>query len=130
MLLGLLVLGFAAFVVRERLKIDVVGTIAARHIRCDTSNRCRPHYEIVTPSGERVGYVAGGNDQALTPDLQPGQRLSKRRWELNYSVDDRRVYDFPVHFYAALTLIGLALLGHGIVRARRAAREGRATNAR
>ena len=84
----------------------------------------------MTPSGERIVYVAGGNDQALTPDLQSGQRLSKRRWELNYSVDDRRVYDFPVHFYSALTLIGLALIWNGIVRARRAARERRARVAR
>jgi hypothetical protein len=129
--LALFFLGFTGFVVHARLEIEAVGTIVARPVRCASpGHRCRTHYEIVAPGGERRVYVAGANDQSLDPDLRTGQRLSKRRWELNYSVDERRIDDFPYHFYGALTVIGMTFAGLAIARASRPARGKRSTAGR
>jgi hypothetical protein len=68
------------------------------------------NYIVRAPDGTEQLYTAGGTDSSLPRDLPVGAHIVKRRWELSYSLNGKRIDDFPIYFYSAVTCVACALL--------------------
>jgi hypothetical protein len=91
-----------------RLHNEVDGVIMARHLT--TGYRPAAIYSVRDSGGGTHTYVAGATDASLPRDLPIGAHVTKRRWDLGYSVDGQRRDDFPVTFYTIILTIGVCLL--------------------
>ena len=112
---GLLIAGFGLLGLFGRARIEVQGEILNVESNCGEPevNRCTTTYTIQSDSGRSHEYRAVGTDQALALDLLKGSRIDKLPWELNYTVDGNRVYDFPSLSYIFLSVAGLGMIGVG-----------------
>jgi hypothetical protein len=67
-------------------------------------------YVIRKPDGSKLEYVAGATDASLSRNIPVGAELEKRKWELSYSVNGKRIKDFPASFYFAILGAAIATL--------------------
>ena len=110
---GFIFLLMSLYTTIGRLLIDVDGEIVAREMT--TGYRPAAIYSINQPGGQTRTYMAGPTDASLPRDLPIGSRLTKRRWELGYTLNNQRVTDFPIMFYGASFGIGAGMLCFSIV---------------
>jgi hypothetical protein len=104
----LLALGFGTLLARASLGLE--GTIIQSNTSCDPSNqaRCSTRYVVQSP-GSTVSYSAGPNEQSLQRFLPVGTTISKKRWQLVYTVNGMVVDDFGTGPAIAIGGVGLLL---------------------
>ena len=99
---------FAPIEIASRLDIEVSGTIISVEIvrpgkgLMGNSHRFYIKYVLaVSANGTTSEYHPGYTDSDLSQNLNVGAVLEKKRWELDYIVDGRRIADYPWLFYVA-----------------------------
>jgi hypothetical protein len=105
--------GYATLWVRLTTAID--GVVVSRQYlpRTPWIHGSGMRYVILKADSTTQEYVAGGTDASLSRNIPAGVRLQKRKWELSYSVDGKRIDDFPRYFYSVILAGALALLFWG-----------------
>jgi hypothetical protein len=93
--------GLAASELLARGWIELDGRVISSDTTCQQphNNRCVTRYSLERRDGSQVIYDAASNDHSLWQRLPVGAVISKRRWELGYSVDGNQINDFPRYFY-------------------------------
>lgn len=109
-LIGAAMLWFSANTVYARLSIDIQGVIVTRTALTDPfhGNEFTEYY-IQQVDGAPLVYQAQATDYALSCDMPAGAFVSKLKWRLDYSVDNKEIDDFPKVFYSVVGLLGLLL---------------------
>lgn len=70
-------------------------------------------YVVRGNDGVTQKYVAGATDGSLPRNIPLGAHITKRKWELSYLLNGKRVADFPVIFYAIILSGALVCLISG-----------------
>jgi|ERR1035441_305207 hypothetical protein len=119
LLLGLSILALvtsagAISSILERAEIDVDGQVIWAETTCDQpyNNRCVTRYVLRTRTGSEVIYAAMPGDSSLARRLPIGTWITKHKWDISYSVDGKRIDDFPLRFYVGILVVG-AFVGLG-----------------
>jgi len=109
LLLAVLAWLFAGSETYQRADLELNGTIVSANTTCmqPWNNRCATAYIFKARDGSRQRYVAGPTDQALPRRLPVGTVLVKDRWTLSYSLNGRKIDDFPILFYCGVLVLGL-----------------------
>jgi len=118
LLLALPALLFAGSELYQRAELQLNGTIVSATTGCmqPWNNRCASTYVIEARDGSRQTYVAGSVDHALPRRLAVGTVVVKNRWVLSYSLNGRKIDDFPIFFYAGVAVLGLGGAGWWVLR--------------
>ena len=113
--LALLIWLFAGHEIYQRAAVSLDGTVVSSETSCvqPYNNRCDTTYVVEGLDHTRSTYVAGPTDESLERRLPVGTFIRKDKWSLTYSVNGKKISDFPVVFYGGLMGFGLlcALLG-------------------
>jgi hypothetical protein len=107
--LALLIWLFAGHEIYQRAAISLHGTVVSSETGCvqPYNNRCDTTYVVEGQDQTRSTYVAGPTDESLERRLPVGTSIRKDKWALTYSVNDRKISDFPIGFYGGLMAFGL-----------------------
>ena len=105
---GIVALVMCLTTVGGRLLLEENGTITAREVT--TSYRPAAIYTLRTPNGGNRTFISGPTNASLPRDLKIGSNLTKRKWELGYSINGNYVLDFPIGFYLGVLVLGIGLL--------------------
>ena len=113
--LALLIWLFAGHEIYQRAAISLRGTVVSSETSCvqPYSNRCDTVYVIEELDRTQSTYVAGPTDESLERLLPVGTLIRKDKWSLTYSVNNRKISDFPIKSYGGLIFFGVlcALFG-------------------
>ena len=111
LVLALLLWGIAGGEIYKRAAIELNGTVASSETHCmqPANNRCGTHYVVEGRDGSRAAYASGPTDGSLPTGLPIGTAIAKSKWALSYSINGRRVDDFPVRVYCGVLVFGLIL---------------------
>lgn len=113
---GVALISFSAEEFYSRSQIEIQGTVISRQVgQYGTPYRWYADYEIRQADGNIASYRAEGNDHSLSRGIPSGANLIKKRWKLNYIVDNRVMDDFPKQWYFGVATTGLAIFSVGIV---------------
>jgi hypothetical protein len=105
--------GFGANTVWPRLMLAVDGVVTQRvDMPSLGAPRFTSAYVLRSPDGADVHYSAGATDASLARGQKIGTVFRKRRWQLGYRLNGKRV-GFPVLFYGLTLAFGGALLVYG-----------------
>jgi hypothetical protein len=104
--------GFGYETLWPRLTTNIEGTVVSKEYlaRNAWTHGYGTRYVIRKPDGSQLEYVAGATDASLSRTIPLGAELEKRKWELSYSVNGKRIKDFPASFYFAILGAALATL--------------------
>jgi hypothetical protein len=105
---GAWLLFMALYTAAGRLLIEADGLVVARQTVYDP--RRATVYTMRTPSGRSFSLESGATDASLSRDLPVGSRVTKRKWDLAYTVDGRTVSDFSTTFYGIVFAIGASFV--------------------
>lgn len=105
---GLVAIFMAGYTTFGRLDTEVDGVIMARHLTI--GNRPAAIYTVKNSGGGTLTYIAGATDSSLPRNLPIGAHVTKRRWDLGYTVDGQRRDDFSTTFYSIIFAIGACTL--------------------
>jgi hypothetical protein len=96
--------GFGYETVGSRLTTVLDGVVIARQEipRTPYAHGTGMIYTVRSADGVDHSYVAGATDGSLPRDIPVGAQITKRKWELSYLSDGRRVDDFPRTFYGII----------------------------
>jgi len=112
---ALLIWLFAGHEIYQRAAISLHGTVVSSETSCvqPYNNRCDTTYVVEAQDQTRSTYVAGPTDESLERRLPVGTVIRKDKWALTYSVNNRKISDFPAVFYGGLMAFGVlcALFG-------------------
>jgi hypothetical protein len=111
--LGIWCLYIVGDTVVGRLLIETDGTVVARQ----PVNNPRPgtFYTMQAADGQAYRFASGASDVSLSRDFAVGSHVTKRKWDLGYIVDGRRVDDFEVTFYSGWATLGVFLIFYGLL---------------
>jgi hypothetical protein len=105
---GVVALLMALTTVGGRLLIEVDGTITARE---ETSgNRRAAIYTVSSTNGSITTFTSGATDASLPRNLPVGSHITKRKWELAYTLNGQQVSDFSIGFYGGVFVLAGCLL--------------------
>src|SRR5438309_567348 len=112
-LLGAWAIFMAVDTVIGRLLIETDGTVVSRQ----TIPKARPNaiYTMRAPGGDIFTFTSGASDASLPRDFLVGSHVTKRKWDLSYTVNGQRISNFPVTFYGVLSGIGASLVWFSVV---------------
>jgi len=105
----------------QRYQIDLDGTVTARQ---DFPHNKYTHgpttrYTLKMGDGSIREYTATTHDPSLPRTIPVGVQVTKRKGELFYFLNGRRIDDFPLKSYVILLSFGIAfLIGAGVLLAR------------
>jgi|SRR5271155_3095329 hypothetical protein len=104
--------GFGYETVGLRLGIALDGVVISRQElpRNWYTHGTGTAYVVRADDGTDQSYVAGATDGSLPRSLPLGAHVTKRKWELSYLLNGKRVEDFPVMFYAVVLAGALVCL--------------------
>ena len=104
-LLGIWFLYIVGSTVVGRLLIETDGTVVVRQ----QVNNPRPgtFYTLRAADGHLYSFASGASDSSLSRDFAVGSQITKRKWDLGYFVDGRRVDDFEITFYTGWAMFGV-----------------------
>jgi hypothetical protein len=93
--------GFGYETVWDRLTLVLNGVVISYQYLPPTTLRhgSGAIYTIRDPDGRDTKYIAGATDASLPKHIPVGTYVDKRKWELSYLLDGKRVDDFPLYFY-------------------------------
>ena len=111
---GLWALFMASYTV-GRLLSEVDARIVAREMT--TGQRPVVIYTVRNSHGKIDTFVGGGTEASLPGQLSIGSYITKRKWQLGYTLNGKWVSDFSVTFYSIIFALGANLLILGIFRA-------------
>jgi hypothetical protein len=96
-----------------RLLIETDGTVVARQ----PVNNPRPgtFYTMQAADGQAYEFASGASDVSLARDFAVGSHITKRKWDLGYTVDGRRVDDFETTFYSGWAVAGVFLIWYSLL---------------
>jgi hypothetical protein len=99
----------------ERAEIEVDGQVISAETTCEQpyNNRCVTRYVLRTRTGSQVLYAAGPGDSSLQRRLPIGTWITKHKWDISYSIDGKRIDDFPLRFYFGILVVSAFV---GLVR--------------
>lgn len=119
--IAVLVWLFAGSEIYQRAVVELNGSIVSSETSCmqPENNRCATKYVIEGHDHIRTIYIAGPTDKALPQRLPAGTEIVKAKWALAYSINGRRINDFPIVFYAGLLVFGLCCVGWWYVLSKR-----------
>jgi len=105
----------------QRYQLDVQGTVTARQDfpRNKYNHGPTSRYTLKQGDGSIREYTTALGDAALSRTIPVGVHIAKRKGELFYFLNDRRVDDFPL--MASLIALGVAIafmIGAGFLLAR------------
>ena len=113
--LALLIWLFAVHEIYQRAAISLRGTVVSSETSCvqPYNDRCDTVYVIEDLDRLQSTYVAEPTDESLERRLPVGTLIRKDKWSLTYSVNNRKISDFPIKSYSGLILFGVlcALFG-------------------
>jgi len=106
--IGLMLFLFGAAEIFKRAVIDVNAKVVSADTSCiqPQNNRCFTHYLLRDLKGNISEYTAGPNDHSLRRRLPIATSIVKRRWSLNYLINDHEIRDFPSFAYGCFALLG------------------------
>jgi hypothetical protein len=111
---GISLIWFSSSTVYERLAINLEGQVVSRSQGTYYGSPGKyVDYRIRQLDGMTVTYRANGNDTALSRGIPIGAYVIKKRWQLDYYVDGKRISDFPANFYFPLLMAALLLVAFG-----------------
>jgi hypothetical protein len=105
----------------HRLQIDVEGTVTARQDLPQNKYTHGPTtlYTLRTSDGAFLEYTATRTDPSLPRTIPVGVNVTKRKGEMVYFLNGRRIDDFPLQAYVIFLGFGTAfLIGAGVLLAR------------
>ena len=105
----------------QRYQLDLQGTVTARQDfpRTKRSRGPTTQYTLQANDGTILEYTATPGDASLPRTIPVGVHVTKRKGELFYFLNDRRVDDFPIDAYLIWLGFGAAsLIGAGMMLAR------------
>ena len=105
----------------HRYQIDVQGTVTSRQDFPQNKYTHGPttRYTLKKGDGTIGEYTATRADASLPRTIPVGVQVTKRKGDLFYFQNGRRVDDFPIKSYAILLSFGTAfLIGAGVLLAR------------
>lgn len=105
----------------HRLRLDVEGTVTARRDFPQNKYTHGPttRYTLKKADGTIREYTASRNEPSLPRTIPVGVNVTKRKGEIFYALNGRRIDDFPLTTYVILLSFGTAfLIGVGILLAR------------
>lgn len=107
---------FGSCEILARATIEVSGKVQGAQIQCmqPANNRCATTYVLESPGGKMTNHVAGSVDHALARNIPLGATIEKKKWQLDYQVDDKTVNDFPLLFYLLACTIGGLVFTFGL----------------
>jgi hypothetical protein len=84
-----------------RLAIELDGRVISATTECvePQHSRCASVYVVELADGGKQTYVAGPTDKSLKRYRPVGTVIQKRKWELAYRIDGKKINDFPYVFY-------------------------------
>ena len=105
--------GFGYNTVGLRLGIELEGVVMSRQVIKPEwyQHGTATVYVVLGRDGNYEKYVAGANDGSLPRNLPLGAHIVKERWHLCYLINDKKICDFPMGFYAAFlsaAIVGVA----------------------
>ena len=111
--LGIWSLFIVGYTVVGRLLIETDGTVLTRQ----PVNNPRPgtFYTMQAPDGQTYRFASGSTDSSLSRDFSVGSHVTKRKWNLGYTIDGRRVDSFPVMFYTGWCAVGLCFICYSLL---------------
>jgi hypothetical protein len=113
LLIGIAILCFHAYTTYDRLQLEVIGKIVSLEKSHYPNHPNRPFtvYQVQDLStGKMFNYKAKGIDPSLSLNLTVGSFVEKRKWSLNYYVNQKKVEDFPQAIYFAGIFMGVLLI--------------------
>ena len=118
---GLLFSLLAVSELRTRADIAIDGVVVSSVLNRREPNRPVRKYVLRSlESGATFKYSAGPVDHALSQSIPNGARVIKKKGQLAYTVDGRRIDDFPTGFYSvALALAVPAFVAGAVAGIRR-----------
>jgi hypothetical protein len=80
-----------------RLLTSVDGTV----VSSSTTQGVRPvtYYTVQSSDGRQQSLIAGPTDGSLPRQMPVGTIIQKKKFELSYSRNGKRIHDFPVAFH-------------------------------
>jgi hypothetical protein len=96
-----------------RLEIEADGTIVKREA-ITRYERSGAIYTLATPDGTLHTLASGCTDSSLPRELPVGSHLVKHKNQLSYTLDGRKISDFPLYFYGATSGLALSLFALSI----------------
>jgi hypothetical protein len=106
----------------QRYQLDLAGTVTARQVLPQdkfTHSPTTTLYTLKAGDGSIHEYTATRNDPSLPRTLPVGVNVTKRKGEMFYSVNGRRIDDFPFKAYVILLGVGIvSMIGASILIAR------------
>jgi len=97
-----------------RLEIEADGTIVKREGNTRYDRPGGAIYTLAAPDGSLRTLATGSTDSSLPRNLPIGRHLVKRKNELSYTLDGRRISDFPLYMYGATSGLGLSLFAFSL----------------
>jgi hypothetical protein len=104
-----------------RARIDVEGTVTARKDFPPNKYTHGPttRYTLKTGDGTIREYTATHAEPSLPRTIPVGVSVTKRKGEMFYSLNGRRIDDFPLRTYVIVLGVGIAfMIGAGILLVR------------
>jgi hypothetical protein len=105
---GAWLLFMSLYTVGGRLLIETDGFVVARQTVYDP--RRATIYTMRAPNGRSFSLESGATDASLSRDLAIGSHITKRKWDLAYTVNGQRISDFSTTFYGIVFAIGASFV--------------------
>jgi hypothetical protein len=105
---GAVFLFMALSTIGGRLLTEVDGVITERQLT--TGHRPAAIYTVRNSSGSTSSFTAGSTDASLPRDLPIGSHVTKRKWELGYTLHGRQISDLSVAVYGSILSLAVCML--------------------
>jgi hypothetical protein len=116
LLIGIIFTLFFFYPVFDRLNIDIQGIVLSRQEgHYDTIYRTYTDYRIQQDDGKIIIYRGNFAGASLSEDIPIGAEINKKKWEINYAVNDKKIKDFTLDFYLIFGFGGFALFVIGLI---------------
>ena len=120
-IVGIFIIIFASSQVYTRAKIELIGKVitATKNYGMSGIHKSTTYVVEGIDGGKKVKYVAGCNSTDLDSDIPVGARISKKKWELSYMINEGEMDDNPKNTYSIMSFVGVMLIVTGVIKFRR-----------